>query len=46
MDADPEAHRDFEFDGGIYGHRSVKDALREAQHGKCAFCESKIAHIS
>ena len=25
---------------------SVKDALREAQHGKCAFCESKISHIA
>jgi uncharacterized protein (TIGR02646 family) len=46
IDADPAAHGNFAFDGGIYGHRSVKDALREAQHGKCAFCESKIAHIS
>lgn len=46
IDADPEAHETFRFDGGIYGHRSVKDALREAQHDKCAFCESKISHIS
>ncbi|WNG52104.1 hypothetical protein F0U60_54365 [Archangium minus] len=38
--------RSFEFDPNIYGHETVKRALREAQHGKCAFCESKFAHIS
>ena len=38
--------RAFEFDPGIYAHESVKQALRKAQHGKCAFCESKFAHIS
>ncbi len=29
----------FEFKRRIYGHPTVKDALREAQHGKCCFCE-------
>lgn len=33
-------------DSGIYGHRTVKAALLRAQHGKCAFCESKISPIS
>jgi len=36
----------FAFDAGIYGHQSVKDALRAAQHDKCCFCESKISHIA
>ncbi|OJT16818.1 hypothetical protein BO221_47805 [Archangium sp. Cb G35] len=36
----------FEFEPGIYAHETVKQALLEAQHGKCAFCESKVAHIS
>jgi uncharacterized protein (TIGR02646 family) len=34
----------FEFNQDLYGARSVKTVLREAQHGKCAFCESKFAH--
>jgi len=38
--------RTFKFDGSIYGAKSVKDALVKAQHEKCAFCESKIRHIS
>ncbi|MFY0562316.1 hypothetical protein ACN28E_00620 [Archangium lansingense] len=38
--------KSFEFDAGIYAHESVKQALLRAQHGKCAFCESKFAHIS
>jgi uncharacterized protein (TIGR02646 family) len=38
--------RSFEFDPGLYGHATVKQALLEAQHGKCAFCESQLAHIS
>ena len=38
------ASRDFE--SGIYGAKSVKQALQKAQHGKCAFCESKITHIA
>ena len=36
----------FDFDSGIYGHKSVKQALIDAQHKKCAFCESKITHVS
>ncbi len=28
----------------IYAHETVKDALLEAQHGKCAFCECKVTH--
>jgi uncharacterized protein (TIGR02646 family) len=35
----------FTFDGGIYGHASVKTALMAAQYDKCAFCECKIAHV-
>ncbi|MGZ3456995.1 MAG: hypothetical protein ACXU86_00660 [Archangium sp.] len=38
--------RSFEFDSGLYGHATVKQALLEAQHGKCAFCESKFVHIA
>lgn len=34
------------FDKSIYGSQDVKDALSRTQHGKCAFCESKILHIS
>ncbi len=29
-----------------YAHPTVKAALRAAQHGKCAFCESKVAQIA
>ncbi len=36
----------FEIDSSIYGHPSVKEALLEAQHGKCCFCESKVEHIA
>jgi uncharacterized protein (TIGR02646 family) len=35
-----------DFDSDIYGAKSVKQALQKAQHGKCAFCESKITHIT
>lgn len=41
-----EGRKSFELDSGIYAHATVKQALREAQHDKCAFCESKFAHIS
>lgn len=30
-------------DFSAYGSRAVRDALREMFHGKCAYCESKIA---
>jgi uncharacterized protein (TIGR02646 family) len=35
-----------DFDRTIYGPQEVKDALRQAQHGKCAFCESRTDHVS
>src|SRR5262245_22809925 len=36
--------RTFTFDASIYAAATVKDALRAAQHRKCAFCESFFAH--
>jgi uncharacterized protein (TIGR02646 family) len=36
----------FAFDGDIYGHATVKAALKEMQRGKCCFCESKLTHIT
>jgi uncharacterized protein (TIGR02646 family) len=36
----------FEFAAKIYGHPSVKTALINAQHNKCAFCESKVTHVA
>jgi uncharacterized protein (TIGR02646 family) len=49
-DGDPAAYDSggatFSFDRGIYGHDTVKEALTQAQYGKCAFCEAKIDHIS
>ena len=38
--------RELRFDSSIYGHPTVKQALRQAQFGKCAFCESKIGHVA
>jgi len=38
--------RVFPFDSAIYGHTEVKEYLLAMQHGKCAFCESKITHIA
>ena len=32
----------FEFDRNIYGHKTVKQALMQAQHQKCCFCERLI----
>jgi uncharacterized protein (TIGR02646 family) len=32
----------FEFDRNIYGHKTVKQALIQAQHKKCCFCERLI----
>jgi uncharacterized protein (TIGR02646 family) len=34
----------FDFNGNIYAHKSVKEALHKMQHGKCCFCESKLKH--
>lgn len=36
----------FDFDSGIYGHKTVKEVLIKAQHDKCFLCESKITHIA
>ena len=48
--ADPDAYREgvrkFRFLRTIYASRQVKAALLRAQHGKCAFCESKLTHVS
>jgi hypothetical protein len=52
FEAEPGAYtrekkpKTFKFKSRIYSDRSVKDALREAQHDKCALCESKITHIA
>lgn len=32
----------FEFDSSIYAHKTVKQALIQAQHQKCCFCERLI----
>jgi len=34
------------FKRSIFAHRSVKSALKEAQHSKCAFCESNFSETS
>ena len=31
---------------GRYNHTDVKQALIEETHGKCAYCESKLRHVS
>jgi uncharacterized protein (TIGR02646 family) len=36
--------RTFDFKSTIYAARTVRDALRVAQHRKCAFCESVFDH--
>jgi uncharacterized protein (TIGR02646 family) len=45
QEAFENGQRAFEFDSSLYGAKPVKDVLIEAQHGKCAFCESQIRHI-
>ena len=44
FDEDPDAYRSggrkFDFDRAIYGHKTVKSLLRQAQHEKCCYCES------
>jgi uncharacterized protein (TIGR02646 family) len=35
-----------EFKRSIYAAKAVQNALRDAQHKKCAFCESLFLHIS
>ncbi|MBD2702996.1 hypothetical protein IC229_20285 [Spirosoma sp. BT702] len=36
----------FVFNKKIYGHSTVKEALKKIQHNKCCFCETSITHIS
>jgi uncharacterized protein (TIGR02646 family) len=45
-DADREPCKEWSFDSGLYGAKSVKNALQTAQHNKCAFCESKVSHVA
>ena len=37
---------EFDFERGIYASKKVTDCLREAQHGKCCYCESKFEGTS
>lgn len=46
VDAYDAGERTFTFKSGLYAHESVKQALVEAQHGKCAFCEAKVTHVA
>lgn len=50
FDATPTQYKNgtkkFDFSSGIYGAKSVKNALLKAQHKKCCFCESKVAHVA
>ena len=49
FDAAPHEYRSgtrtFTFADSIYAAEEVKEALRAAQHSKCAFCESFFTHI-
>jgi uncharacterized protein (TIGR02646 family) len=49
-DAEQDAYiggvKRFVFDRGIYGSKSVKNALLKAQDNKCAFCEAKVSHVA
>ena len=35
----------FAFDEAVYGCETVRDSLRQAQHRKCCFCESRFEHV-
>ena len=37
-----EGTRTFIFKKNIYGHHTVKGVLRDAQHGKCCYCEGRF----
>ena len=49
-DSNAKAYRSgsekFAFKRSIYAHRTVKDALLQAQYGKCCYCESKFRATS
>lgn len=34
------------YEKGRYGHEDIKEALIEETKGKCAYCESKVRHIT
>jgi len=38
--------KNFRFFSNIYGHSSVKSALKRAQSDKCYFCESKVSSVA
>ncbi len=42
MNSVPLATLELNFDAAVYGHPEVKQALIDAQHEKCCFCESKV----
>ncbi len=46
FDADPAGYRDgtkkFKFKKSVYGPKTVKTALKAAQHHKCCFCEARF----
>jgi uncharacterized protein (TIGR02646 family) len=46
FDKDPQAYlngtKKLSISKAIYGHQAVLEALRDAQHGKCCYCEVKI----
>jgi uncharacterized protein (TIGR02646 family) len=52
-DADPDAFAAWVretgsssvFEAGIYGHETVRAALRTCQHDKCAYCEKRREHV-
>lgn len=39
-----KGEREFDFYAAVYGANEVKNALVNAQHSKCCFCESKVGH--
>ncbi|WP_428268373.1 hypothetical protein [Haliangium sp.] len=49
-DANPGAYdagdESFDIDSNIYAAKDVKETLIAMQHGKCAFCEAKITHVT
>ncbi len=36
----------FEIDSSIYGHKTVKSALKKTQFNKCCFCEANVTAVS
>jgi uncharacterized protein (TIGR02646 family) len=44
-----QGERDFgaeDFNSSIYGHETVKVALKDAQYGKCCYCEAQFDHAA